>query len=212
LPVSVAGGAGDADVELRIPGGGGVIGNVTRAGAPIESDVTVKIGTSFILTMKTDPKGHFELPLLAPGAYHVIAHPTQLIAGGTGRGAEQDIAVGGGKPIAVALDVPTGTLVVASFDVPQKLSTVEYWLIPGEITDTPDVHDLKVRGRDGKLLDYLVGGVDADREVQFHDTAAGKYTLCVEGKLDRDHPLPLMCRPLDIRASAQVVTVSLKPQ
>jgi RNA polymerase sigma factor (sigma-70 family) len=211
MPVPVARGAGDADVELRIPGGGGMSGNVTRAGAPIEADINVKVGSSFMLMMKTDPKGHFELPLLAPGTYHVSAHPTQLIAGGTGRGAEQDITVGNGKSLAVTLEVPTGTLIVASFDAPQKLSTVEYWLVPGEISDTPDVHDLKVRGRDGKLLDYLLGGVDAEREVQFHDTAAGKYTLCVEGKLDRDHALPLVCRPLEIRASAQIVTVSIKP-
>jgi RNA polymerase sigma factor (sigma-70 family) len=209
-PVPVARGAGDAQIELRIPGAGGMTGNVRRAGAPIEADIHVKIGSSFMLVMKTDPRGHFELPLLAPGTYHVSAYPTQLFAGGVGRGAEQDITVGGGKPIAVALEVPTGALVVASFDTPQKMSTVEYWLVPGQITDTPDVSDLEARGRDGKLLDYLVGGVDADREVQFHDIAEGKYTLCVEGKLDRDHPLPLVCKPLEIRPTIQVVTVSIK--
>jgi hypothetical protein len=209
-PVPVARGADDAEIELRIPGGGGMSGHVTRAGTPIEADINVKVGASFMLMMKTDPKGHFELPLLAPGTYHVTAHPTQLIAGGTGRGAEQDVTVGGGKPTAVALEVPTGTLVVASFDAPQKLSTVEYWLVPGEISGTPDVRDLKARGRDGKLLDYLVGGVDADREVQFHDIAAGTYTVCVEGKLDRDHPLPLVCKPLEIRANDQILTVSIK--
>lgn len=209
-PVPVARGAGDADVELRIAGGGGMTGNVTRENTPLEADITVKIGSSFMLVMKTDPKGHFELPLLGPGTYHVSAHPTQLIAGGTGRGAEQDVTVGGGKPTAVALEVPTGALVVASFDAPQKMSTVEYWLVPGEITGAPDVGDLKARGREGKVLDYLVGGVDADREVQFHDIAEGTYTLCVEGKLDRDHALPLVCKPVEIRPTIQVVTISIK--
>ena len=73
--------------------------------------MSVKVGESFWVNLKTDPKGHFELPLLAPGTYHVAAQPTQLAAGGTGRAAEQDITVGA-KPMALALDVPTGTLVV----------------------------------------------------------------------------------------------------
>ena len=92
-----------------------------------------------------------------------------------------------------------------------KLSTIEYFLIPGDVA-APDVSDLHARARAGKVFDYLVGGVDLDRDVQvqFHDIAAGKYTVCVERKLDRDHPLPLVCKPLEVRADAQVVELPIR--
>lgn len=209
MPIAVAGGAGDVSgIELRIPGGGGIVGNVTRGGSAIEAEVSVKIGETFYVMLQTDPKGHFEMPLLAPGTYHIVARPTQLVAGGTGRGAEQDITVGGGKPLSLALDVPTGALVVASVDDKVKYSSVEYFVIPGEVTGVPDLDDLHARGRSGKLLAYLVGGVDADRDVQFHDIAPGKYTVCVERAIARDNKLPLVCKPLEVRADTQTVELA----
>jgi hypothetical protein len=194
-PVAVPGGRGDAEIEIRAARGG-LSGSVRRSGSPVEAVVYIK-SAAFLLEIETDDSGRFDVPLLAPGRYQVSAHAAQLFAGGTSAGVARDVEIAAGKPSSVTLDLPSGVLVIVTAREAAKLSTVEYYLMPGK-QDGLDTAKLRELGKTGKALDYLLGGQDVDQPMQFHDVAPGDYTLCVDRHLDREHALPLVCRPVPV--------------
>ena len=62
--------------------------------------------------------------------------------------------------------------------------------------------------RSGGALSTLFGGQDIDRPMQFHDVEPGAYTLCVDRRIDRETPLPLICQKLDVAGELVEVTVA----
>jgi hypothetical protein len=205
-PVAIAAGKGDAEVAIRIAGGGGLSGTVRRGGVPTEAKLIVFGDGTLALELETGADGRFALPLLAPGTYRITARAGQLFAGGTSAGAEKTVLVD--KATNVMLDLPTGVLLVASARDAATLKTIEYFLVPGD--GAPTDHDaLRVLARGGKALSTLFGGQDVDRPMQFHDVAPGMYTLCVDRRIDRDHPLPLLCKKLTVPADLSVLEVEV---
>jgi len=113
-----------------------------------------------------------------------------------------------GKPTNLALELPTGVLVVVTMADAAQLSTIEYYLVPGN-EPALDAAKLRELGRSGKAMDTLFGGQDIDQPMQFHDVAPGTYTLCIDRKPDRDHHLPLVCKARAVPAAKPVFEVEL---
>src|SRR5262249_39744114 len=97
-------------------------------------------------------------------------------------------------PTNIQIDLGSGVLVVVTPRHAQKLEMLEYFLVPG--TSALPLAELSKQARAGKILDTLFGGRDVDTPMQFHDVAPGKYMLCIDPGMDRDHHQPLVCKPL----------------
>ena len=204
--VPVAAGRADATVTLTVPVPGVLAVHVRQRGAGRQADITIApAGGGFELALDTDARGDLKVPLLPPGAYRVSAWPSQLWAGGTSEPLVRDVSVTPGAPTEVALELYYGALVVASAFKPGTF-TVEYFFYPG--TERFDVAELKKRARTGAILDFLLGGQDAEQPAQFHDVMPGPYTLCVEtGTRARQHE-PLVCRTIDVPADEPTLEVA----
>lgn len=210
--VAIAAGADEVNLAIAIQKPGALVGKITRGDSPLDATVSVLAidKQSFDIRLETDTRGTFELPLLPPGNYKVIAGALQQFAGGSSPPAIREVTVTSGSYTKLELDLPSGSLIVASVKPAGgvKLSTVEYTLVPG--TGTYDVATLAKMARNFKARSYLLGGRDVDREAQFHDVVPGTYTFCVEARVDHDQPAwPLVCRPLKITADQPHVEVEI---
>ena len=207
--VNVPAGRGDAVIMLTTPTPGSLAVHVRQAGARREADVMVTpAGGGLTMVLATDVRGELAIPLLAPGAYRIRTSPAQMFAGGTSTPVISDVTVVAGRALEVPVELTTGVLVVASAFKP-GMFTVEYFLYPG--TEKLEMAELKKRGRTGTsaMLDFLLGGQDADRPAEFHDVAPGTYTLCVDAAAEDKAHMALVCRQIDVTADKATLEVSV---
>jgi RNA polymerase sigma factor (sigma-70 family) len=205
---AVPAGRADAVVNLVVPRPGGLLLHVTQGGTAREAEISVApIGGGLRLGLKTDARGELRVPLLPPGSYKITAYPAQMFAGGTSPPLVREVTVTAGAPTDVALELKIGVLVIASAFRP-GLNTVEYFFYPG--TDKLEMPELKKRGRSGAILNFLLGGQDADRPAQFHDVVPGTYTMCVDGATEEKEHSPLVCRTIEVPADKPTLEVTFE--
>ncbi|MBA3461827.1 MAG: sigma-70 family RNA polymerase sigma factor [Deltaproteobacteria bacterium] len=203
---SVPAGRADATVNLRVPRPGALALRVTQGAAGREAEVSITpAGGGLRLGLKTDASGELRVPLLPPGGYKISVQSAQMFAGGTSPPLVRDVTVKSGAPTEVALELKTGVLVIASAFRP-GLWTVEYFFYPG--TEKLDQAELKKRARSGAVLNFLLGGQDADRPAQFHDVAPGTHTMCVDAATREKEQSPFVCRTIEVPADKPTLEVS----
>ena len=202
----VPAGRADATIDLRVPRPGELALHVTQDGTKREAQVQITpAGGGLRLGLTTDARGELRVPRLAPGSYTISVQPSQLFAGGTSPPLQREVTVTPGAATDVQLELKSGVLVVASAFRP-GLWTVEYFFYPG--TEKLDVTELKKRARSGAVLNFLLGGQDADRPAQFHDVAPGTHTLCVDAATrDKEHR-PFVCRTIEVPADKPTLELS----
>jgi len=206
-PVSVPAGRA-VDLVLSLGRLSGLSGVVRRAGAPIQSELVVTDDAGHLeLRLETDEHGAFAFPLLPAGSFRVVARTLQLFGGGTSRTTEQQVIVEDGRPSAITIDLPVGALLVAS--VRKKASAtsldrVEYVLVPGT-PPTKDAATLRTLVRSGQAIAQLRGGQDAEGPMQFHDLAAGDYTLCIDARRTGASGSIIRCTPVTVPSGERIV-------
>ena len=206
---NVPAGRGDAEVALVTPAPGSLALHVRQAGARREADVMVTPASGGLtMVLSTDARGELAIPLLPPGAYRIKTTPSQMFAGGTSTPVVSDGIVVAGRALEVPIELTTGVLVVASAFKP-GMFTVEYFLYAG--TEKLEMADLRKRGRTGAnaMLDFLLGGQDADRPAEFHDVAPGTYTLCVDAAAEDKVHMPLVCKEISVTADKATLEVAV---
>jgi RNA polymerase sigma factor (sigma-70 family) len=196
-PVTIAAGKTDVAVEIRVAKSGGLTGRVRRANTGHHATLFIKnADESFGLRFDTDAKGNFALPLLPLGKWTVSATPAQIFAGGTSKAVKREVVLDAASKN-LDIDLPTGSLVVVTTkDFDKALKWIEYYLVPASVPVTPDAAALRELGKQDKALDLLLGGRDIDRPAQFHDVAAGTYTLCADHSLGRGNSQKVICKKL----------------
>lgn len=206
----VPAGRADATVNLKVPRPGGLVLHVTQGGVGREAEISITpAGGGLRLGLTTDARGELRVPLLPPGGYKLSAQPAQMFAGGTSPPLVRDVTVTSGVQANVALELKTGVLVIASAFRP-GLWTVEYFFYPG--TEKLEMAELKKRARSGAILNFLLGGQDADRPAQFHDVAPGTHTMCVDAATrDKEHS-PLVCRTIEVPADKATLEVTFEAE
>jgi len=205
-------GAADAEVALTTPAPGTLAIHVRQAGVPQEAQVM--FGTadgSVTLYLVTDAHGELVVPLLPPGAYRLQTWQGRTVygPGGTSPATVTDITVVGGRATDVPVEIPPGALVSVSAFKPGMFS-VEYFLYPG--SEKLELAEMKKRARAGVGVEYLLGGVDAERTAELHDILPGAYTLCVDAVAEDYTHHPLVCRPLTVPTDKSILDVTVDVQ
>lgn len=203
--VAVPAGKGDAEIALVTPAPGALAIHVGQAGASREAQVMIR-STGLTFMLDTDAHGDLSIPLLAPGSYDVKTWGAQMVAGGTSAPESTAATVVAGQTTDVRIALPTGVLVVASAFKP-GMFTVEYFLYAG--AEKLELAELKKRGRAGMMIEYLLGGQDADRAAELHDVAPGDYTLCVDATDSEHQHFPLACKPVTVPADRATIEVTV---
>lgn len=203
--VPVPAGTADAAIALVTPAPGSLAIHVGQAGAAREAQVMVTTA-GLTLMLDTDARGELSIPLLSPGTYQVKTWGAQMIAGGTSAPTATEAVVTAGRATDVSIALTSGVLVVASAWKP-GMHTVEYFLYPGD--EELELAELKQRGRAGTIIDYLLGGQDADRAAELHDVALGSYTLCVDAADDEQRHRPLACTPVAVTGDKLAIEIAV---
>ncbi|MBA3464605.1 MAG: sigma-70 family RNA polymerase sigma factor [Deltaproteobacteria bacterium] len=200
-PAPVAGGRANVDVDLQVPRSGGLSGVVRSNGSPIEADVSIHFQDSMLdIAVATDEQGRFELPLLPPGTYRVIAQTAARRSGGTGTEGKQEVTVGSDRPASVVVDIPSGALVVANV---ASIAHVRFYAVTLLVGDHRSA--VKVGTQPRVTPTHAVTGAAMQEPTQVHDVPPGTYTLCVQRFLEDGGVLPLVCKLVQVRVGDAVV-------
>ncbi|MFN0248348.1 MAG: hypothetical protein ACKV2T_15765 [Kofleriaceae bacterium] len=148
-------------------------------------------GASFNIVVSTEDQrlnipieshadGTFRIAPLATGTYKLSYSRAQAQAGNSAKYDSREIVIEDGKTTRVELGQQSGTMIVATAQVPQNKEpdTMGAALFTGAAVPK-DASAASARVRAEKAPAHLIGGSDLAPVIQFHDVTPGDYVVCM---------------------------------
>ncbi|MFT3696619.1 MAG: hypothetical protein QM831_25995 [Kofleriaceae bacterium] len=197
---------GDPSVELVVHPMGTLTGTASFNNHAESFQLHLKsTETPLDIVYETNADGTFTIAMLRPGTWTIEYGLAQAIAGGSSHTEQKTVTIEAGKTTTVKLEQTSATLVVVHTKT-DDVSMVQYWLFDGAVAPA-NKDEAKASHPTGGML---FGGIDAKKDMQFHDVAAGKHTICLN-KTYKDEHLAFGCTQVTLMPGDETKEITLEP-
>lgn len=201
-------------VDLRLAAPASFTGTVERGDEPVAAEVRLMgAAPKRAFVANADESGRFSLDYVPPGTYTAVATLSYRHDDSIAATVSAEVVIASGKDTLHDFELPVGALVVADVAWPKAhdVSTVSYYLVPGDHTPATAEELEALQHADHKSRYLLVGGDNLYDAMSFSDVQPGLFTACAVAGRGRDAVIGLHCTQVEVTEATETITVELDP-